>query len=78
MLMAFMSYLAGFCPVMNTYIPYKLVSFDVQNMTIITQRGAYKYNKLPNMFLVEERRIGKKYEIRLKVLKPINHYKRWE
>jgi hypothetical protein len=73
-----MSSLAGFAPESFSDILYHPVSFDVENMTIITANSRYKYKKLPKMFLVEERRIGEKYEIRLKIVQSLYYYNRWQ
>jgi hypothetical protein len=45
---------------------WRFVSFEIDSGKIITKHGIYLYDKLPNLFLVYERRRGMNYEILLK------------
>ena len=50
-------------PTPEQFPPWKPVSFEITDLTIITIHGKYPFRELPNLFLVYERKRVFGYEI---------------
>jgi hypothetical protein len=58
-------FLGAHAPMWEPVPPWKLASFTIEGMSVITKNGNYHYDKLPNLFLVYERKWIFGYEILL-------------
>jgi hypothetical protein len=75
MILFIMMTLSLHAPVNELIPPWKPVSFEIENLKIITRHGEFTYKTLPNFFLVYERQRIFGYEI---ILKTFNSYiKKW-